>query len=101
MVHMHQCSMVHMHRTSQNQEAAYAPAKIQGVPNKPKTPNRVIRVDDELWADYGRACEAEGTIRSEDLRAHMLKKVRAWKRRMRGAEPQEPGGADEGSPESG
>lgn len=87
---MHHSIMVHMHQTSQSQETAYAPTKIQGVPNKPKTPNRVIRVDDELWADYGRACEAEGTTRSEDLRAHMFRKVRAWKRRTRTSETQEP-----------
>jgi hypothetical protein len=74
--------MVHMHRNPDEQVSAYAPDRIRRVPNKPKTPNRVIRVDEELWADYGRACEAEGTIRSEDLRAHMLRKVRAWKRRM-------------------
>ncbi|WP_146159625.1 hypothetical protein [Allonocardiopsis opalescens] len=51
------------------------------MPNKPKTPNRVIRVDDDLWEDYGRACDDDGVIRSDDLRAHMRRKVRAWKRK--------------------
>lgn len=51
------------------------------MPNQPKTPNRVVRVEDELWADYGGACEAEGTTRADDLRAHMTRKVRTWKRR--------------------
>jgi hypothetical protein len=50
------------------------------MPNQPKTPNRAIRVDDELWTDYGEACEAEGSTRSDDLRAHMTRKVRTWKR---------------------
>jgi hypothetical protein len=52
------------------------------VPNKPKTPNRVIRVDDDLWRDYGAACETDGVTRSDDLRAYMLRKVKAWKRRQ-------------------
>ena len=60
------------------------------MPNKPKTPNRVIRVDEELWVAYGQACEAEGILRSDDLRAHMLRKVRAWRRRTK-AEEREPG----------
>lgn len=78
---MHHDTLVHMHRNPKSRASAYAPGKIQRVPNQPKTPNRVIRVDDELWTDYGRACEDEGTIRSDDLRAHMQRKVRAWKRR--------------------
>lgn len=45
------------------------------MPNQPKTPNRVIRVDDKLWADYGQACAAKGTTRSDDLRAHMVNEV--------------------------
>jgi hypothetical protein len=52
------------------------------VPNKPKTPNRVIRVDVDLWRDYGAACETDGVTRSDDLRAYMLRKVKAWKRRQ-------------------
>ena len=44
------------------------------------TKREAIRVEPELWHDYGLACEAEKTNRSADLRAHMLRKVRAWKR---------------------
>jgi hypothetical protein len=62
------------------------------VPNKPKTPNRVIRVDDDLWRDYGAACETDGVTRSDDLRAYMLRKVKAWKRRLT-AETEEYSGA--------
>ncbi len=79
---MHHCSMVHMHPDESNAETAYARGTIRRVPNQPKTPNRVIRVDDDLWRDYTAACEAEGVTRSDDLRAHMLRKVRAWKRRQ-------------------
>ncbi|TYK45090.1 hypothetical protein [Actinomadura decatromicini] len=71
-----------MHHNSESEVSANAPAKILRVPNKPKTPNRVIRVDDDLWRDYGEACEAEGTSKSDDLRAHMARKVRAYKRRQ-------------------
>jgi hypothetical protein len=49
------------------------------MPNQPKTPHRNIRVDDELWADYGNVCDAKGTTRSDDLRAHMTAEVEAWK----------------------
>jgi hypothetical protein len=73
--------MVHMHRNPVAEETAYAGDTISVVPNKPKTPNRVIRVDGDLWRDYTAACEAEGVTRSDDLRAYMLRKVRAWKRR--------------------
>jgi metal-responsive CopG/Arc/MetJ family transcriptional regulator len=38
------------------------------VPNQPKTPNRVVRVDDDLWRDFGDAIEDEGTTRSEAIR---------------------------------
>lgn len=51
------------------------------MPNSPKTPNRAIRIEDDLWRDYGEACEADGTTRSDDVRAHMIRKVRAWKRK--------------------
>lgn len=43
------------------------------------TPNRVIRVEDDLWDAYGRACAAKGVKRSDDLRSHMLRVVRAFK----------------------
>jgi hypothetical protein len=76
--------MVYMHRNPQLKKPVYAPAKIAGVPNQPRTPNRALRVDDDLWRDYGEACKAEGVSMSDDLRAHMTRKVKAWKRRKRG-----------------
>jgi hypothetical protein len=50
------------------------------MPNQPKTPTRPVRVDDELWSDYGQACEADDVTRSDDLRSHMRRRVRRWKR---------------------
>lgn len=45
-----------------------------------KTPNRIIRVDDQLWEDFGRLCVEEGTDRAKDIRAYMQRRVRRWKR---------------------
>lgn len=74
-----------MHRKPGPGSAANAPGTLLRVPNQPKTPNRAIRVDTELWKDYGEACTAEGTDRTSDLRAHMLRKVRAWRRKRTGS----------------
>ena len=57
--------------------SAYAPDNLGGVP---KTPNHIIRVDLNLWREYGEACAALGTNRSADLRALMLRRVKAWKK---------------------
>lgn len=51
------------------------------------TPNRVIRVEDELWDAYGQAVEAKGMKRSDDLRAHMLRVVRAFKAKSGKVDP--------------
>lgn len=51
------------------------------------TPNRVFRAEEGLWRDYGEACEVEGVTRSDDLRAHMQRRVRAWKREQAKAAP--------------
>jgi hypothetical protein len=45
------------------------------------TTNRVVRVDDDLWEEYKQACAYEGVSASEDLRAHMRRKILRWKRR--------------------
>lgn len=44
------------------------------------TKREAIRVEPDLWREYGAACEALGTNRSADLRAHMLRRVRAWRK---------------------
>jgi hypothetical protein len=50
------------------------------------TKRKAICVEPELWREYGLAIEALGTDRSKDLRAHMLRRVRAWKRAQKRAE---------------
>jgi hypothetical protein len=57
------------------------------MPNAPKTPLRQIRVDHDLWAEYGEACAAAGLNRSDDLRAHMKRKVSAWRRKAKTESP--------------
>lgn len=45
------------------------------------TPGRMVRIDDETWAEYGQLCDEEGTTRGDDLRRHAKKRVNAWKRK--------------------
>lgn len=45
----------------------------EGMPNQPKTKHRHVymRADDELWNEFGAACEAQGLDRSSALRRYM------------------------------
>jgi hypothetical protein len=49
---------------------------------RPEVPTRAVRVEDQLWDDYAEACVAKGVSRNEDLRNHMEREVRAFKRRQ-------------------
>lgn len=51
-------------------------------PNAPKTPVRPIRVDADLWDEFGKAATASDSDRSAVLRAFM-----AWYARRPGAKP--------------
>ncbi len=51
------------------------------------TKREAIRVEPELWREYGLACQESGTNRSADLRTHMQRRVRAWKRKATPAPP--------------
>jgi hypothetical protein len=44
------------------------------------TPNRVIRVEAPLWEAFGQVCDAEGVNKSDDLRAYMQRRIRAFTR---------------------
>jgi hypothetical protein len=46
-------------------------------------PGRVIRIDDETWADYAKACEEKGVARAADIRMYVKREVAAWRRRQR------------------
>lgn len=47
------------------------------------TPGRMIRVDEETWAEYGKVCEAKGLARAADLRVYIKREIAAYKRQQR------------------
>ena len=49
------------------------------MPNAPKTPQRVIRMDDQLWDELGRLADQLGTDRSAVIR----ELARSWVKRQR------------------
>ncbi|MER7905420.1 hypothetical protein ABTX84_19325 [Streptomyces sp. NPDC095614] len=44
------------------------------------TPGRMVRIEDEVWAEYGQLCDEEGTSRGDDLRRHAYARVNAWRK---------------------
>lgn len=48
-------------------------------------PGRVIRIDDETWADYEKACQEKGVARATDIRMYVVREVAAWRKRQRDA----------------
>jgi hypothetical protein len=57
------------------------------MPDKPKTPHRVVRIDDELWTKAGAAVNAAGTDRSALVREFL----RWYVRESGAALPKRPG----------
>lgn len=45
-----------------------------------KTPNRVVRIDDETWAAYARVCEARGISRSDAIRLSIKREIAEFER---------------------
>jgi hypothetical protein len=43
-------------------------------------PGRVVRIDDETWADYEKACDEKGVARATDIRMYVLREVAAWRK---------------------
>lgn len=46
---------------------------------------RVVRIDDETWADYEKACQEKGVARATDMRMYVVREVAAWRKRQRDA----------------
>ncbi|WP_329336165.1 hypothetical protein OG252_13295 [Streptomyces sp. NBC_01352] len=46
-------------------------------------PGRVVRIDDDTWADYEKACAEKGVARATDIRMYVVREVAAWRRRQR------------------
>jgi hypothetical protein len=59
---------------------AVAPGRADG-----KTPNRVIRIDDETWAAYLRVCDARGISRSDAIRMNIKREIAEFERDERRA----------------
>ena len=72
---MHQCSMVHMHHDKSSAETAYASGTIPRVPNQPKTPNRVLRVEETLWRAAQQKAKAEGRTLTSVIVAYLRRYV--------------------------
>ena len=49
----------------------------------------MVRIDDETWADYEKACDEKGVARATDIRMYVLREVAAW-RKANGIEPPKP-----------
>lgn len=62
---------------------AYAVVVAEKTHRTGNTPNRVIRVSDEDWADYGEAVAALGSTRSDDMRRHIKATIAAYRREQR------------------
>jgi hypothetical protein len=64
-----------MHRASQTRKTAHTPDTLSRVPNKPKTPNRAIRVDTDLWHAAMKKAEAEGRTLTGVIVAYLKRYV--------------------------
>jgi hypothetical protein len=63
--------MVHMHRNPKTRETANAPGSLSGVPNQPKTKNRVLRVEESLWRSAQEKAKAEGRTLTSVIVAYL------------------------------
>ena len=89
---MHYCSMVHMHRTTPARKTAHAPGSLSGVPNQPKTKNRVLRVEESLWRAAQAKAAAEGRTLTGVIVAYLKRYVSTPPRLRKQAEAGEESG---------
>ncbi|WP_143060413.1 hypothetical protein [Streptomyces misionensis] len=47
------------------------------------TPGRMVRIEDDVWADYEKVCKEKGLARAADIRMYVMREVNAWRRRQR------------------
>jgi hypothetical protein len=67
--------MVHMHLQPPARKTANAPGTISHVPNQPKTPNRVLRVETTLWRAAQEKAAAEGRTLTSVIVAYLKRYV--------------------------
>jgi hypothetical protein len=48
-----------------------------------KTPNRVVRIDDETWDAYARVCDARGISRADAIRQSIKREIAEFEREER------------------
>lgn len=61
-----------------------SPQPYEGVTTKEGTmPSRVVRIDSDIWDDYGKLCEEKGIARSVDLRMYIKREINAYQRNQR------------------
>lgn len=49
------------------------------------TPGRMVRIEDDVWSDYEKACKEKGLARAADIRVYVKREVAAWRKRQRDA----------------
>jgi hypothetical protein len=78
--------MVYEHRRKEECKMSNTPGRISTVPNKPKTPVRGIRVDDEIWRAAQAKAKAEGRTLTGVLVAYLKRYVSTPPRKQDGAD---------------
>ena len=46
------------------------------------TPGRMVRIEDDVWADYEKACKEKGLARAADIRMYVMREVTAWRKQQ-------------------
>lgn len=46
------------------------------------TPGRMVRIEEDLWADYGQLCKEKGIARAADIRMYVVREVTAWRKQQ-------------------
>jgi hypothetical protein len=46
------------------------------------TTGRVVRIEDDVWADFEQVCKEKGLARATDIRMYVVREVTAWRRRQ-------------------
>jgi len=44
------------------------------------TPGRMVRIEDDVWADYEQVCKEKGLARAADIRMYVVREVTAWRK---------------------
>lgn len=58
------------------------------------TKNRPIRISDGEWADFEVVCDADDTDRAKDIRAHVQRRIKAFRRKNPGIQMPSDGDAE-------